>query len=408
MGVPHVPEIHAVRRHIVKIAPTDFFSDYGCHVRILEEARRLQTHNHDVTILTYPGGINPENLRIIRVSRWLSSDRPRVGSRWNKLLLDPALLAMSLGRMVGRRIDVVHAHLHEGVLIGWPLARLYRALLVFDYQGSLTREMVDHQFIKDQSPTLSIFGGLERLANKLPDKILTSSENSRTSLVENFGVAPARVAAVTDGVDVDIFRPRELKDNDRIFRLRQRLGIPLDHLIVGYLGLLAEYQGTGDLIRAAREIISRTPNTHFLLMGFPNTEAYRAAAADAGLSTHMTFTGRIAYEDAPEMLRLLDIAVAPKRSETEGNGKVLNYMATGLPTVTYDGPVTQELLGKYGLRAPVGSVPELGKSIERYLAEPNLRKTHGDGLRHRAKQHYSWDRQILRILDVYASLWNPE
>ena len=60
------------------------------------------------------------------------------------------------------------------------------------------------------------------------------------------------------------------------------------------------------------------------------------------------------------------------------------------------------------IRAPVGSVPELGKSIERYLAEPNLRKTHGDGLRHRAKQHYSWDRQILRILDVYASLWNPE
>jgi glycosyltransferase involved in cell wall biosynthesis len=397
-----------VRRHIVKIAPTDFFSDYGCHVRILEEARLLQTHGHDVTILTYPGGNNPENLRIIRIPKWLGGDRPRVGSRWNKLLLDPALLAMSLAQMARRRIDVVHAHLHEGVLVGWPLARLHRARLIFDYQGSLTREMVDHQFVNDRSPALSIFGGLERLANQLADKILTSSENSRTTLIENFGVDPSHVLAVTDGVDVKQFRPRELKDGDRLLHLRRRLGIPVDRLIVGYLGLLAEYQGTGDLIRAAQDIVRRTPGAHFLVMGFPNTEAYRAAAAEAGLANHMTFTGRVAYADAPEMLRLLDIAVAPKRSETEGNGKVLNYMAAGLPTVTYDGPVTRELLGNHGLRVPVGSVPELGRSIERYLVDSNLRKEHGAQLRRRAEQHYSWDRQILRILDVYTSLWGTD
>ena len=388
--------------------PTDFFSDYGCHVRILEEARLLQPHGHDVTILTYPGGSNPENLQIIRIPKWLSGDRPRVGSRWNKLLLDPALLTMSLACMASRRIDVVHAHLHEGVLVGWPLARLHRAHLVFDYQGSLTREMVDHQFVKDRSPALSIIGGLERLANRLADKILTSSENARIALIENFGVAPTRVVAVTDGVDIEQFRPREPKDEDQLVRLRRRLGIPMDRLIIGYLGLLAEYQGTGDLIRAAREVVSRTPAAHFLVMGFPNTEAYRAAAAAAGLAEHMTFTGRVAYADAPEMLRLLDIAVAPKRSETEGNGKVLNYMATGLPTVTYDGPVTRELLGNLGIRVPVGSVPELGRSIERYLVDSTLRKTHSTGLRRRAERNYSWDRQILRILDVYASLWSTD
>ncbi|RLC65314.1 MAG: glycosyltransferase family 1 protein, partial [Chloroflexi bacterium] len=35
------------------VAPTSFFLDYGCHVRILEEARVLQRLGHRVTIVTY-------------------------------------------------------------------------------------------------------------------------------------------------------------------------------------------------------------------------------------------------------------------------------------------------------------------------------------------------------------------
>ena len=108
-------------------------------------------------------------------------------------------------------------------------------------------------------------------------------------------------------------------------------------------------------------------------MGFPNQDAYRHAAAAAGLAGHMHFTGRVPYDDAPEMLRILDIAVAPKRSESEGNGKVLNYMAAGLPVVAYDGPVARELLGSAGLRVPVGSVEGLARGLLRYLAHPGLR-----------------------------------
>ena len=113
-------------------------------------------------------------------------------------------------------------------------------------------------------------------------------------------------------------------------RCASQLGIPPSRLVVGYLGLLAEYQGTGDLIRAARLVVDAEPGTHFLIMGYPNAAEYEQAARQAGLAEHVTFTGRIPYAQAPTYLRLCDLAVAPKRSETEGNGKVLNYMAAGL------------------------------------------------------------------------------
>ena len=41
---------------VLMIAPTSFFADYGCHVRILEEARALQAAGHAVTIATYHNG----------------------------------------------------------------------------------------------------------------------------------------------------------------------------------------------------------------------------------------------------------------------------------------------------------------------------------------------------------------
>ncbi len=390
-----------MRRHIVKIAPTGFFADYGCHVRILEEARGLQARGFDVTVVTYPGGADPPGLPIVRAPAWLHREAPRVGSHWRKLALDPALLATALRRLARRRVDVVHAHLHESVFIGWPLARWRRAALVFDYQGSLTGEMLDHQFLRPGSPAVAVFGLLERLANRLPDRVITSSENARRALLAASGWSEARVTAVTDGVDLERFRPRAPADQERMRALRRGLGIPDDRLVVGYLGLLAEYQGTGDLIRAARLVMDRTDSAHFLVMGFPNAAAYRETAAAAGLARHATFAGRVAYADAPEMLRLIDVAVTPKRSETEGNGKVLNYMATGLPVVAYDGPVTRELLGAGGLRVPVGSVDGLAEAVCRYLADADLRRAHGRQLRRRAETAYRWERQIQRVVDVY-------
>ncbi len=393
-----------MRRHVVKIAPTGFFADYGCHVRILEEARALQQHGYDVTVVTYPGGHDPPGLPVVRIPSWLHRGGPRVGSHWRKLMLDPALLATALTRLPSRGVDIVHAHLHEGVLIGWPLARMHGAGLVFDYQGSLTREMLDHQFIRAANPLIHVFSWLERLANRLPDRILTSSENARNTLVADSGLPSDRVVAVTDGVDLTRFRPRQPDDTPRLEYLRRRLGIPPNRLLVGYLGLLAPYQGTDDLIRAAQLVVRRNPGAHFLVMGFPNEDAYRHAVHAAGLANHMHFTGRIPYADAPEMLRVLDIAIAPKRSESEGNGKVLNYMAAGLPVVAYDGPVARELLGSAGLRVPVGAAEDLAHGLLRYLADPDLRTRHGHTLRRRAESIYGWTRQVQHITRVYDSL----
>ena len=90
-------------------------------------------------------------------------------------------------------------------------------------------------------------------------------------------------------------------------------------------------------------------------MGYPGQDRYREAARQMGILDNVTFTGALPYEMAPTYLALGDVAVSPKMSATEGNGKLLNYMAVGLPTVTFDTPVSRELLGDLGLYAPWGT-----------------------------------------------------
>ena len=68
----------------------------------------------------------------------------------------------------------------------------------------------------------------------------------------------------------------------------------------------------------------------------------------ADLSDMIHFTGKVDYAHAPLMLSAADIAVTPKLSPTEANGKIFNYMACGLPVVAFDTPVNREVLGDTG------------------------------------------------------------
>ncbi|MBI3974613.1 MAG: glycosyltransferase family 4 protein [Chloroflexi bacterium] len=391
--------------HVLAIAPTSFFADYGCHVRIFEEARALGVLGHQVTICAYHNGQDPppaRGVRVVRMPRVPWHAEIRVGSHYHKLYFDALLAATALATSIGR-VDVVHAHLHEGALIGYLVSRLRGVPLVFDYQGSLSCEMVDHQFLRPDSPLYRPILWLEHLIDRLPDATLTSSQNAARLLAASPHRRPPRapVECLADAVDTDFFsRPSP----DAVNGLRQRLDIPAGREVVGFLGLLAEYQGVGDLIYAARRVIERRPNTHFLIMGYPGLERYRRQAFELQILDHVTFTGRVPYLQAPAHLALADVAVSAKQSTTEANGKLLNYMAMGLPAVVYDTPVAREVLADLAVYVAAGDVASLAEAIAGLLDDPAQRAALAPALRQRAEREFSWTALGDRLVRVYESV----
>lgn len=388
------------------LAPTGFFADYGCHVRIRGQAETLQARGHQVLICTYPGGRDPPGLTTARPPLWPRGREMPVGSSWLKLALDSALAPTALVAALRFRPHLVHAFLHEGAFIGAALARLLRCPLVFDFQGSLTAEMLDHHFISERSPFLRPLRWLEQHINRWPAAVLASSHHAVRLLTEGHGLPPDRVRALPDSVDAVHFRPPEEQERASLAELRRSLAVPAGRRLVVYLGLLAEYQGIDLLLHAVRILADDYPHlaSHLLVMGFPFVDHYRRQAAALGLAERVTFTGKIPYEDAPRYLALGDVAVAPKLSATEGSGKLLTYMAVALPVAALDTPVHREYLGDLGVYAPPGDAAGLARALAALLEDPQDAARRGQALRQQVMAHYTWAQAAAVIEATYRAV----
>jgi glycosyltransferase involved in cell wall biosynthesis len=382
---------------ILMLAPTPFFAHRGCHVRILEEFRALTAAGHDVEICTYGLGEDVAGVRTVRSVRVPWYRKLTAGPSWHKFYLD-ALLFVTAWRTAGRfRPDVIHAHLHEGVFLAAPIARLRRIPLLADLQGSLTVEMSDHGFFARWRWGERLFARLEGWINRAPREIVVSAE---PVIDELRAVGSVNVTLLGDGVDADVFRPNP----ETRRRMRSRLGYGDDDVVIAYLGLLTPYQGVDLLLEIVPRVVEAVPAARFLVMGFPNEDAYRARAEAAGLGSVVRFTGRVRYEDAPDHIGIGDVAVSPKLSATEGNGKLLNYMAMGVPTVAFDTPINRGILGDVGVYARLGDRDELAARLIELARDGARRAQLSRDLRRRAVEHFSWRARARQFEAVYERL----
>jgi glycosyltransferase involved in cell wall biosynthesis len=389
---------------VLMVAPTSFFGDYGGHIRILEETLALQALGHRITIVTYYKGRDVPGLDIRRTAALPWHADYEVGSSRHKLAFDVYLAQKTVAVGLRLRPDVIHGHMHEGALIGGALARLLRVPLVFDFQGSLTGEMVDHKFLDPDGYLYPWVYRLERfISRRLPAAVLTSSLRAGRLLRDRFNVPEGLVHPLPDCVDLCRFDPDRFTPEAKT-ALRRQLGIPDGRPVVAYLGLLANYQGTDHLIQAAARLKRRGEEIHFLIMGFPGVSYYSSLAQHLDVADRVTLTGAVNYDLAPFYLSLGDVTVSAKMSNSEGSGKVLNYMAMGQPVVVYDSPVHREYLAEWGVYVPPADIDGLAEAILLLVREPGRRAYLGAGLRRRAAAHYSWSRAAERISQLYQEL----
>lgn len=392
---------------ILIIAPTMYFSDRGCHIRIYEQARALNDLGHVPTILTYHNGRDIGETSILRIYRTPWYNKLVAGPSLHLLYMDALLFIKSVGYAMANKVDIVHAHLHEGAFIAHLLSRT-RALkgipYLFDAQGSLTGEMVAHGFIGKNTLTWRYFKTLEKSIVRRSPFIITSSRHLRDSMVDDLDFPRNRIQAVPDGVDIHRFRSRwdRPRHENISSSLRREIGIPESKIVVVYLGGMDRHKGIFDLLDAIPQVLRENNKIHFLLMGYPGEENVKAKTEEIGIEKHVTVLGKISYPEAPRYLALGDIAVAPKiLGWGEANGKLFNYMGCALPIVAYDHSVNREILGEEGTYAKMGDPASLAKGILELARDEDRRRSVGKRLRRLAVERYSWQNAAESIVRIY-------
>ncbi len=386
---------------ILMIAPTPYFSDRGCHVRIYEESKALKARGHKVVIVAYHLGRDVDDIPVVRIPRIPWYKKLSAGPSWHKPYLDILLLYKAIVTAKRFNPDIIHAHLHEGAFLAAIAKRSLQAPLLFDCQGSLCGELFDHGFMKQGGLLHKMFARLERWITCQADHIITSSTPTSELIKKEFPEVAGRLTPLIDAVDTNLFIPLP-KDTE----LLKRLGIPADKKLIVYLGAMTEYQGVDLLLNALKQLSAERNDFHALLMGYPEG-GYVEQARVLGLDDRITFTGKLDYSEATRYLSLGDIAVSAKLSATEANGKLLNYIACGLPTITTDNLVNRELLGNCGVYMKSSESAELCRCMVQLLENDTLRAELADYSRQVAVKKHSWDTRIATLEQVYVALLQP-
>lgn len=383
---------------VLMIAPTPFFADRGCHVRILGEVRALQDAGCEVLLCTYHNGRDVEGVRTVRIPNVPWYDKLEAGPSNHKYYLDVMLSARSLKAGFEFRPDVVHGHLHEGALIGRLVSGVLRRPLVFDYQGSLTDELASHDYAERGGSLLKTMGTLERWIDKGADRVVPSTTRAGSRLRERLG--EETVVDITDGVDTEEFAPLPREEKRSV---RREYGLPEQGVLAVYVGVLAPYQGIDLLLENLGPALERVPDLNVAIVGYPETE-YRERAEEMGLSGRVIFTGKVPYEETPLLTAASDIALTPKISESEGNLKIYNYLACGLPVVAFDNPVNRQILGETGAYAPHGDGEAFCRELADLAGDPERRERLAEAGRRRAVDELSWKRAARDLMDVYDAV----
>ena len=383
---------------ILMIAPTPFFADRGCHVRILGEVRALQEAGCDVTVATYHHGRDVEGVKTVRIPFLPGYRKLSAGPSNAKYIADPLLLLKSLGSALREPPDVIHGHLHEGAFLGRFVRAMTSAPLVFDYQGSLTDELGSHGYLDLEGPKGRLFSGLERWIDMGADAIVTSSGRAAAALTTS--LPSDGVRTVMDGVDTSEFHPL---NPERRAAVRLQYGVSEDDVLALYVGVLADYQGIDLLVEHLGRALRERRDLRVILAGYPE-EGYRARVAELGLSDRVLLPGRIPFEDTRALTGAADIGLTPKLSASEGNLKIYNYLACGLPVVAFDNPVNREILGDLGVYAPQGDGAEFVDHLADLASEPGRRAELGRRGRERAETQLSWRRAAGELMSLYSDL----
>ena len=159
-------------------------------------------------------------------------------------------------------------------------------------------------------------------------------------------------------------------------------------------------------------VVDRVPNARLLVVG--NGEKYRrrleSLVSDLGVSDHVTFTGRVPFDDVPSYIAASDVCLVPHQStghtETTVPHKLFQYMAMSRPVVVTDVAPLRRIVRNTDAGMVVRPDDPAGFAlafVELATDEARAREL-GENGRRAVEETYNWERAGEALCECYRKL----
>jgi glycosyltransferase involved in cell wall biosynthesis len=302
-------------------------------------------------------------------------------------------LARGLGRF-----DIVHICNPPDLLflVALPL-KLRGARVVFD-QHDLVPELYLSRFGRGKDVLYHAVEALERLTYRLADVVIATNESYRRAALERGRKSPERVFVVRSAPDLSRFAggvdDPALKNGK-------------EHLLC-YLGVMGPQDGVDYALHSLAALRDIRGDWHAVFVGSGDCfDEMRALSVRLGLEEHVTFTGRIPDDELLRYLSTADVALSPDPqnplNDVSTMNKVLEYMAVGLPIVSFELEEARVSAGDAARYVKGNDTQAFAAAVSALLDDPAERQRRGRVGRERVAGPLSWQHSKTQLIASYAA-----
>jgi glycosyltransferase involved in cell wall biosynthesis len=298
-------------------------------------------------------------------------------------------------RQHGHNYDLIHDNqsLSYGMLeiqeMGLPLVTTLHHPITSDLRIALNaaRNWWERLLIRRWHAFLN----MQKKVVKQLHNIVTVSDCSRQDIARDFGLQPAGISLVHNGIDTEVFKPLPI-----VARNPMRL--------MATCSADAPLKGLRYLLRAYARLLKQYPELELLLVSKPQPGGKtEKLVRRLGIADKVKFVNGITTQQMVRYYAEAAIAVVP--SVYEGFGLPAGEaMACGVPVVSTDGGALPEVVGDAGVIVPVKNVDALVAAIDTLLQSPQARAELGARGQQRIDESFCWHVCARQMTEYYREV----
>ena len=234
--------------------------------------------------------------------------------------------------------------------------------------------------------------GIERDGMTQADHIITVSNLTRLTVIEKYGIDPAKVTTVHNAVtplSEELLNVQANKPKEKV---------------VTFLGRITMQKGPEYFVEAAAKVLKNNHNVRFVMAGSGDMmDKMILLAAERGISDRLHFPGFQKGKQVYEMLKASDVYMMPSVSEPFGISP-LEAMQMGVPSIISKQSGCAEILNNV-IKTDYWDIDAMADAIHSIVTYPAMYdQLREDGLNE--VNQITWDKAGAKVIDIYKRVIN--